>query len=175
MNDGQSLERSVERWMRRKGARFTERRVRMPGLVAEWGWECDVHAVLPRPEWRGLLVAAALLGAVSLPGLALEPLLGVFMGFGAIVLGVVSMGALFASRHVWIEVKDRTDTVRRDVVLKLNGAIADVRAHPSASWVAEEAWIVTRSGFDRDAVSLARQYGIRCFVYQGHGYLQEVV
>lgn len=176
MNNGVTFENAVERWLKKRGARFTEKRVRQRGRVAAHGHEVDVHAIVSNPAWKRtsqLSLGTAMVGSVIafFDGAAeLQTALLIVASFAF----VVSCLMYFGPRHVWVEVKSGEGTVRRDVVWKLVNQVEDVRTLPDAPWYPSEAWLVARSRFDVDALSFARQHGVRCFVEQA-GDIREVV
>jgi hypothetical protein len=176
-NNGVSFEVKVERWLRRsRGARFTERRARQKGQIARRGHECDVHATMVSGLWPLTAVCAAFCGlACILIGVSgAEAMIAFLPGFLGVVCVVLTAAFFLDPRHVWVEVKSGETPIKRDVVWKLVGQVSDVRGLTAAPWYPSEAWLVSRSYFDIDALAFARAHGVRCFIEQG-GDIREVV
>jgi hypothetical protein len=174
VNDGISFEGKVERWLQRRGATFTERRVRLRGRVAKHGHEVDVHAAFGNGAWRVFAGLSAFMFVTVVLGLALsEDAFTVIGVIGLVGFTIVTIAFAVEQNHIWIECKSGEGTVRRDVVWKLSTQVTDVREE-RAAWIPKEAWLVARSQFDVDALRFARDHGIRCFVEQS-GDIREVV
>jgi len=176
VNDGVSFEAKVERWLVKRGARFTERRARQRGKIAARGHECDVHATFVSDLWRVAAFVALVCGLASiLMGVASdEPVVAVLPGALGIVAVVLLASFFLSPAHVWVEVKSGEGTVTRDVVWKLAQQVDDVRRLTSAPWYPSAIWLVVRSQFDRDTLAFAREHGVRCFVEQGSD-IREVI
>lgn len=169
MNDGVSFEAKVERWLIRRGARFTERRARQRGKVAARGHECDVHATFVSQLWRlaAFVALVCAFGTAATGSFSDEPALAIFPGTLGVVSVVLLAAFFLAPNHIWVEVKSGEGAVTREVVWKLVQQVADVRLAPVASWRPSAAWLVARSHFDRDTLAFAREHGVRCFVEHG--------
>jgi|SRR5580692_96738 hypothetical protein len=177
MNDGVTFENAVERWLRKRGARFTEKRVRQRGRVAAHGHEVDVHAIVSNPRWKltsQLSIVAAIVGIVVSYADDTNMVAQTALLTFAAIMFVLACVMYFGPRHVWVECKSGDATVRRDVVWKLVNQVEDVRTLQDADWYPSEAWLVARSRFDVDALSFARHHGVRCFIEQA-GDIREVV
>ena len=180
MNDGISFEAKVERWLRhRYGAGFTERRSRVQGKIMRHGHEVDVHAEIVNELYKVL----ATFGALGLVIASLTVLFNIDVAFTVVsgILGGISLVLALVlyndPRHLWVECKSGEGTVRRDVVWKLVGQVQDVRAYAMTgqpAWYPHDVWLVVRSQFDVDALRLAADHDIRCFVEQA-GDIREVV
>ena len=129
MNNGVSFEGAVERWVVRRGATFTERRVRVGGAVAQHGHEVDVHAVFGSDGWK-MTAPPAIAGLFAgILGAAIESVTIAVLGFAVFAVFLIVTGAIASERrHIWIECKSGDGTVRRDVIWKLASQVADVRA-----------------------------------------------
>lgn len=179
MNDGVSFEAKVERWLRRScGAGFTERRARVQGKHLQHGHEVDVHATIVNDFYKVLAgLAMAGMAVAIVAGLAKEEVIAVFSLLPSLGAGVFAAVMAADPRHVWVECKSGEGTVRRDVVWKLVGQVQDVRdlyGNAPATWYPHDVWLVVRSRFDSDALRLAREHGVRCFVEQA-GDIREVI
>ena len=172
-NDGVGFEVKVERWLVRKGAVSTNRRERVPGRVAKNGHECDVHAVFTSsvgPAIVGLAIAFVTLFV----GVVTEMAVIAAAGGTAFVVLFIATGVLATRRtHIWAECKSGDAPVRRDVVWKLAEQLRDVREHGPA-WYPAQAWLVSRNGFDVDAIRFARANGVRLFI-ELSGDIREVI
>lgn len=80
---------------------------------------------------------------------------------------IASRTALLSERHIWVECKSGKKPVKRNSVHTLAGQVTDVLGlnHAFTSdWVPDECWMFAASGFDFDALNIARKHAIRCFV-----------
>ena len=162
MNDGIAFETRVETWLRKNhNASFTERRVRIHGRVASRGHEVDVHAAMRTALWMPLAAFAALFGVIGLDNESYAIVVA-----AAIVAIVAIIAAVAHRRHIWVEVKSGETNVRRDVVWKLMSQVVDARGLQQ-DWHPSEVWLVSKFGFDVDAIRFAKESRVRCFVAQG--------
>jgi len=175
MNDGVSFENTVERWLRRRGARTAERRAHVRGKIAQRTHEVDVHATVVSEMWKPsaafALTSLVAMFAGGVIGVGIVCAIGMLMLAGSTVMIFVF---LTDPKHVWVECKSGEATITRAVVWKLVGQVDDVREWPHAKWFPHEAWIVSRAPFDVDALAVARDHGVRCFQEQ-RGQIHEVV
>jgi len=172
MNDGTEFERRVERWLQRSRGAVTQRRSRHPGHIAKWPYECDVQATISPARSMTAFVASAFMFVMSIVCLAADAVdVGAVMMLFAVGIGGASLLASRSSRRIWIECKDRDSSVTRLDVLKLADAVDDVR-NGRALWVPTEAWLVSSSRFDRDAVAFARERDVRCWLETPQGFVE---
>jgi len=174
MNDGTSFEAKVERWLLKRGALRTERRVRMPGRVAKHGHEVDVHAVFGSNATPALFFASLATTITMFVGFVVDStpiitLAGVF----TFALAILGIGSLLHRAHVWVECKSGETVVRREVIWKLVQQLQDVR-EASPKWYPSAAWLVVRNVLDVETIRFAHEHGIRCFVEQA-GDIREVI
>ena len=174
MNDGVSFEAKVERWLIKRGALRTERRVRMRGRVAKHGHEVDVHAVFGSNATPTLFVLSLSTSSLLLVGSVTDsPVLGVAGGVLTLIFAVLGLAALLHRSHIWVEAKSGETVVRREVVWKLVQQLKDVR-ESSPEWYPSQAWLVVRNVLDVETIRFAHEHGIRCFVEQA-GDIREVL
>lgn len=172
MSDGVRFEERVESWLRKeRGARFTERRARLQGRVASRGHEVDVHATARSSLWVFFLLVAIGAGVLGTEP-AVDAAATVTLLLVTAAASVASY-ALFRPRHFWVECKSGDTNVRRDVVWKLVMQVVDAR-ELRQDWYPSEVWLVSRAGFDVDAIKFARESKIRCFIEE-RGTFREVV
>ena len=74
--------------------------------------------------------------------------------------------------QVWVECKDRKKRVKRDDIIKLGEAAADVRATQDAVWAPDELWFASTSGYDHDALKFAAKYQMRCFLLEDDRFVE---
>jgi hypothetical protein len=174
MNDGVSFEVKVERWLLKRGALRTERRVRMPGRVAKHGHEVDVHAVFGSNATPALFFASLATTIVTFVGYVVDSVaLGAVAAVLTIVIALLGLAALLHRAHVWVECKSGETVVRREVIWKLVQQLQDVR-EASPKWYPSAAWLVVRNVLDVETIRFAHEHGIRCFVEQA-GDIREVI
>lgn len=182
---GREFEARVATYLSKShGMRVCSRNEMVRGAATKRPWECDVHAV--DGSFTGTFVAwtALIIGLIGLaahfntvphdiPGLAslknaIESQSPYLSGLGhaclgAVALAIAAIAALYREQHVWVECKDRNTSVKRADIAKLHASIQDVRNVAQPEWHPHEVWIASSALFDDDAVSLATNYGIRCF------------
>lgn len=197
-NDGSKLEQQVAEWLRRRGySARTNQHVR--GEEAVRPYEVDVQATLRDRRWQRILLAALATVAVAVfisfssapearqaatainqtaasfsPGLAGS---GVFL-LGTVAAIVALIGLQRSTRRVWVECKDLKVRVKREHVNKLQGSVSDVRKLRSdglgSKWKPTSVMLVSRSGFDQDAIAVARANKIECYEADAAGALTRV-
>jgi hypothetical protein len=189
---GKPFEEAFARYLESAtGIQQTELRELMKGKVTARPWECDIHGVGRSPVYRALCIGASLIFLFGLTrlfvptlfndataglqdaGQGVETTIQSSLGYSVQGWGVAILGAaLFyvgwshlkkTTRHIWVECKDRKTSIKRTDVLKLVQAAEDVRANPQSKWSPTELWFAATCTFDQDALSVARDKGVRCF------------
>jgi hypothetical protein len=163
-NDGRAFENSVAEWMRGP-LRFddVETRACARGATALRPHDVDVRGRRRFPVifWLGPLgMLLQLLGLVTLVAWAKLPepwLVVVPLGIAMSVVGI-----RYGTRRTWAECKDLKGVVLREHVMKLKAAVDDVRG-VAIGWKPNQVLIVSRNGFDPDALELAWKYGFDCY------------
>ncbi len=157
------------------------------GTAAEHGHDCDLHGIKHPRNWAILQRLGAILMALAflaflIPGVSqllsqvgegvagsLAPELA---GSGLLALGGGSWLLAIAGRrrwprHVWVECINRKVPVKQAEVLKLVNAVQDATAFQGRAWTPHEIWFASgHSGFEPQALELAREHNVRCFEWE---------
>ena len=184
---GRDFEAEVATWLEAQGYNDVERNVRVevsPGAL----FECDIHAHQYSLMWIklrriGILFFAiaacssilnikpiqlAFRDAVS----AIDPSLASYalfiFGFGGWVLGMI--GKKRTGHHVWVECKSHK--VIRDHVVKLTHITDKLTANKKAGWYPRYVMIFSAVGFDKGALSFARENNIDCYLKNDSGFVK---
>lgn len=181
-NDGKEFEVLFGEYMQEQGFKVGQNEP-CRGEQTARPYDCDLHGVRVSPSHQmigraGFGVFALFLGSLLFP----ENLGGVqraaesavatfapslvqyalaFLGGGAWLAW--ALGKEGATRHVWVECKNRQTSIKRTDINKLQSSVEDVRANSQATWKPNEVWFASTSDYDHDALNAARGHGIRCF------------
>lgn len=80
------------------------------------------------------------------------------------VLAVAHLGRARTRRYLWAECRDLGRPISCRDIERLHGAATSVSKDERAPWTpAEVAFVAGASGFQSDAVTLARSLGVQCF------------
>jgi hypothetical protein len=194
---GAELEEAFAEWMTTSlGFTSVSRKHYAKGKAAARGYQVDVHGQLYNPRWRALYFVAVciwLVAAAALIWPQQEHLAGIHdavedtvrgiapeaAGYGLALLGVIAalvgrVGKKRTTLHAWVECKNRQTSVKRADIEKLQGAVRDVRENPGADWKPARVMMVSGSGFDVDALAIARTLGIECWERTATGLFRRV-
>lgn len=182
---GSEFEQEFGDWMKAKlGHVPVKYREKVKGDHATMPWEVDIHAERFDERWDtvrkiGIAVSVLAILVILLPTQmrdvqilmerVVSSLVPKLAGSAVLVLGLAGVAAGFAGKkwstvHVWVECKGRKTTVKRQDVLKLADAVADVRENAAAAWEPGIVILASASGFEQDdALSLARKHEIQCY------------
>jgi hypothetical protein len=188
---GQALEREFAAWMESSlNYTSTKQRDLVNGNIAKRPYEVDVHGERFSQIWNALRIGSLLFIALAMAAYfwpdemssvndaaesAVSSLAPSAAGSGLVIMAFVAfvagyVGKKKATTHAWVECKDRKTSVKRADIEKLRGAVQDVQKNPRAPWKPNDVIMVSGSGFDHDAISLARTYGIVCYQRNGAGF-----
>lgn len=194
---GVELEEAFAEWMTTSlGFTAVSRDHYAKGKAATRAYQVDVHGRLYNPRWRVLYYVAFVIWALA-PAALIWPqqqdLAGInaavedtvrgivpeAAGYGLALLGLVAaivgrVGRNRTTLHAWVECKNRQTRVKRADIEKLQGAVRDVRENPGADWKPARVMMVSGSGFDVDALAIARTHGIECWERTATGLFRRV-
>ena len=155
---GKLFEQQVAHFLKKRGWEPTLGRP-FRGRIAVRQHDCDIFA----KKTNGWLVFLAIVCfSLVVAGIAYwsgveevgQPL-GLLTPFWLLV-GLVA--AKRSTKYVWVECKNLQQSIKRDLIIKLQYQFRDVRKF--GSW---ECWLVSTSRFDEDAIAHARAHKVTCF------------
>ena len=154
-------------------ARFLEKRGWVPtlgrffdGRIATRPHDCDIFAKKRSVGWSFVAVTCFLLMAADLAYWFLPTWLSPELREAGGLLSWLTppsfLLGLFAAKrstkYVWVECKNLQESIKRDLIMKLQYQFRDVRKF--GTW---ECWLVSTSCFDEDAIVHARAHKVTCY------------
>lgn len=188
---GISLEREFAEWMKSElGYTTTKMRQPIKGRVAERGYEIDIKAKKYSRVWDmawrlGIILLILSIVTYLLPNemqsvrQAMEKVVTNFdpalAGSAVFVIGIIAfvvayLGKRKATTRAWVECKDTKSKVKRAQVQKLISSVQDVRENESGTWKPGIMMMVSRMGFDADALNFADEKKILCYEATADGF-----
>ena len=82
------------------------------------------------------------------------------------ILGIY--GKRNRTEHTWVECKEHKTKVMRLDIVKLKEAAADVNKLESPKWTPDIIIMVSKTGFDADAINFAREFDIDLYQREGN-------
>lgn len=155
---GKLFEQQVARFLEKRGWTPTLGRP-FAGRIATRPHDCDIFAKRRNGWWSFLAIVCF---SLVVAGIAYwsgveevgQPL-GLLTPFWLLV-GLVA--AKRSTKYVWVECKNLQQSIKRDLIIKLQYQFRDVRKF--GSW---ECWLVSTSRFDEDAIVHARAHKVTCY------------
>jgi hypothetical protein len=166
---GKLFEQQVARFLEKRGWKPTLGRP-FDGRIAVRQHDCDIFAQKTSLGWSLVVVACFLLVAVGVVywsgSFPTECLPRETQGFVWLLNLLGPFGFLFglfavkmSTKYVWVECKNLQQSIKRDLIIKLQYQFRDVRKF--GSW---ECWLVSTSRFDEDALAHAKAHKVTCYL-----------
>lgn len=161
---GKTFEEQVARFLEKRGWETMLGR-HFKGRIAVRKHDCDIFATKRSLGWRLVTLVC-----LSFAGFGVAYWFGWFTAdlphrllrsMDWLVPLSFLLGLLAAKRstkYVWVECKNLQESIKRDLIIKLQYQFRDVRKF--GSW---ECWLVSTSRFDEDAIVHARAHKVTCY------------
>jgi hypothetical protein len=177
-HQGKSLEREFAEWMKSElGYTTTKMRQPIKGRVAERGYEIDIKAERYSRVWDiawrlGIFLVILSIATYLLPNemqsvrQTMEKVVTNFdpalAGSAVFIIGIIAfivayLGKRKATTRAWVECKDTKSKVKRAQVQKLISSVQDVKENEAGAWKPDVVIMVSRCGFDADALNFANK------------------
>lgn len=162
---GKTFEEQVAHFLEKRGWTPTLGR-HFKGRVAVRKHDCDIFAKRTRPGFMLVTMFCLSLVAVGVaywfgwlpPEFEIRELGWVFDSLALIGFLVGLLAAKRSTKYVWVECKNLQESIKRDLIMKLQYQFRDVRKF--GTW---ECWLVSTSRFDEDAIVHARAHKVTCY------------